>query len=54
MTAATPPLRTIQQEMGHECPKSTAIYTQLSSYTQQDTDRRINGLIGRLRILWGA
>jgi integrase len=46
-------LRAIQQEMGHECPKTTAIYTQLSSYTQHDTDRRINGLMGRLRLVWG-
>ena len=28
-------------------------YTQLSSYTQCDTDRRINGLMGRLRLTWG-
>lgn len=28
-------LRTIQQEMGHECPKTTALYTQLTEVTQQ-------------------
>lgn len=54
LTDAGISLRSIQQEMGHECPKTTAIYTQLSSYTQNDTDRRINGLMGRLRIAWGA
>lgn len=53
LTDAGVSLRSIQQEMGHECPKTTAIYTQLSSYTQNDTDRRINGLMGRLRLVWG-
>jgi site-specific recombinase XerD len=53
LTDAGVGLRAIQQQMGHECPKTTAIYTQLSSYTQQDTDRRINGLMGRLRLSWG-
>ncbi len=46
-------LRSIQEEMGHECPKTTTIYTQLSANTQKDTDRRINGLMARLRVLWG-
>ena len=46
-------LRAIQQEMGHECPKTTALYTQLSTHTQLDTDKRINGLLTRLRVLWG-
>ena len=53
LTDAGVGLRAIQQAMGHECPKTTAIYTQLSSYTQCDTDRRINGLMGRLRLTWG-
>lgn len=47
-------LRAIQHEMGHECPKTTALYTQLSSYTQKDTDKRINGLLARLRVQWGV
>jgi hypothetical protein len=46
-------LRSIQHEMGHECPKTTALYTQLSSYTQNDTGKRINGLMAKLRVLWG-
>jgi integrase/recombinase XerD len=54
LTDAGVGLRSIQQQMGHECPKTTALYTQLSSYAQSDTDRRINGLLSRLRVLWGA
>ena len=30
-------LRSIQHEMGHECPKTTALYTQLTDVTQKDT-----------------
>ncbi len=46
-------LRSIQEQMGHECPKTTALYTQLSTYTQNDTDKRINGLLAKLRVNWG-
>ncbi len=46
-------LRAIQLQMGHECPKTTALYTQLSSYAQNDTDKRINGLLSKLRVNWG-
>lgn len=46
-------LRSIQEQMGHECPKTTALYTQLSQYSQTDTDRRLNGLLSRLRLQWG-
>ncbi len=53
LTEAGVSLRSIQHEMGHECPKTTALYTQLSTYTQNDTDKRINGLMARLRVLWG-
>ena len=53
LTDAGVGLRSIQEQMGHECPKTTALYTQLSSYAQIDTDRRINGLLSRLRVLWG-
>jgi site-specific recombinase XerD len=53
LTDAGVGLRAIQEQMGHECPKTTALYTQLSSYTQQDTDRRINGLMAKLRVQWG-
>ncbi len=54
LTDAGVSLRAIQQEMGHECPKTTALYTQLSTYTQNDTGKRINGLMTKLRVLWGA
>lgn len=46
-------LRAIQHEMGHECPKTTALYTQLTEVTQSDTDKRINRLVSRMRIRWG-
>lgn len=43
-------LRAIQQEMGHECPKTTALYTQLTEVAQQNTDQLINRLVSRLRL----
>lgn len=54
LTDAGVSLRAIQHEMGHVCPKTTALYTQLSSLTHQDTDKRINGLMTRLRVQWRA
>jgi integrase/recombinase XerD len=53
LTDAGVGLRAVQEAMGHECPKTTALYTQLSAYTQRDTERRINALVGRLRLQWG-
>jgi site-specific recombinase XerD len=41
-------LRAIQHQMGHECPKTTALYTQLTEITQRDTGSQINGLIDGL------
>jgi len=41
-------LRAIQQEMGHECPKTTALYTQLTAVTHQNTSEVINQLVNRL------
>jgi integrase/recombinase XerD len=46
-------LRAIQQQMGHESPKTTALYTQLTEHTQTDTAARINTLVDGLRIQWG-
>lgn len=46
-------LRAIQTAMGHECPKTTALYTQLTDVTQKDTDQRINRMVTRLRVRWG-
>jgi integrase/recombinase XerD len=43
-------LRAIQHEMGHECPKTTALYTQLTDVTQHNTGKLINRLIDRLRL----
>jgi site-specific recombinase XerD len=47
-------LRAIQHQMGHESPKTTALYTQLTEQTQHDTGLRINALVNRLHIQWGA
>ncbi len=41
-------LRAIQHEMGHECPKTTAIYTQLTDVTHQKTNAIIDRMIKRL------
>ena len=43
-------LRAIQQEMGHECPKTTARYTQLIEVAHQNTDKIINRLVSRLKL----
>ncbi len=43
-------LRAIQHEMGHECPKTTALYTQLTQVTHNNTDDVINKLVGRLQL----
>lgn len=43
-------LRAIQYEMGHECPKTTAIYTQLTDEVTQDTRTMINALMDELDI----
>jgi len=53
LTDAGISLRAVQEAMGHEDPRTTALYTQLSSTIQNDTERRINALIGRLRLNWG-
>jgi integrase/recombinase XerD len=43
-------LRAIKHEMGHECPNTTALYTQLTEVTQHNTAKVINRLIDRLRL----
>lgn len=53
LTEAGVSLRAIQHEMGHECPKTTALYTQLSHRTDVNTDKRINAMINTLRVRWG-
>jgi site-specific recombinase XerD len=44
-------LRAIQHEMGHECPKTTALYTQLTEVTRQDTGKLINNMLNRLNLV---
>jgi len=43
-------LRAIQHEMGHESPKTTALYTQLTDVAQQHSDKLINALVNRLHL----
>jgi integrase/recombinase XerD len=43
-------LRAIQYEMGHECPKTTAVYTQLTDTVNQHTDSLINALMDGLTL----
>lgn len=43
-------LRAIQTEMGHECPKTTAIYTRLTDPVMQDTKAIINELMDSLDV----
>ena len=43
-------LRTIQTEMGHVCPKTTALYTQLTDEVHQNTREIINALMDKLDI----
>jgi integrase/recombinase XerD len=43
-------LRAIQHEMEHECPKTTALYTQLTDVTNRNTREVINRLVNRLKL----
>ncbi len=43
-------LRAIQKELGHESPKTTAIYTQLTKPTEQNTTAMINTMVARLSL----
>jgi integrase/recombinase XerD len=43
-------LRALQEELGHACPKTTAIYTQLTQPTMQNTLDLINTMVNRLTI----
>jgi integrase len=47
-------LRAIQAQMGHECPRTTALYTQLTEATEQDTDQRLNSMLDSLQLTWGV
>jgi integrase/recombinase XerD len=48
LMAAGVHLRAIQQEMGHDSPKTTAVYTQLTEPAAQNANRMINELIDAL------
>jgi len=50
LMAAGVHLRAIQQEMGHDSPKTTAVYTQLTEPAAQNANRMINDLVNALRI----
>ena len=43
-------LRALQTELGHACPKTTALYTQLTEVTMQNTLTYINSMVDRLTI----
>lgn len=45
-------LRAIQRQMGHECPKTTALYTQLTEAAEQNTSALIDALMARLALSW--
>jgi len=47
-------LRAIQKEMGHDCPKTTALYTQLTEPAQQNAVDIINAMVNRLSITFIA
>jgi integrase/recombinase XerD len=47
-------LRAIQHEMGHERPNTTALYTQLTESTHQDTGNKINLMLAPLQLTWGV
>ena len=50
LMAAGVHLRAIQQEMGHDSPTTTAVYTQLTEPAAQNASRMINDLINRLQL----
>ena len=50
LMAAGVHLRAIQQEMGHDSPKTTAVYTQLTEPAAQNANRMINDLINGLSL----
>jgi site-specific recombinase XerD len=43
-------LRSIQHEMGHESPKTTALYTQLTNVSHDKAEQVINRLVDRLKL----
>lgn len=43
-------LRAIQHQMGHECPKTTALYTQVTQVTHEQSSVVINRLMQQLQL----
>jgi site-specific recombinase XerD len=43
-------LRAVQEELGHACPKTTALYTQLTQPMRQNTREMINAMVNQLTI----
>lgn len=50
LTASNVYLRSIQAEMGHANPKTTALYTQLTDEVHQNTQELINALMNKLSL----
>jgi site-specific recombinase XerD len=50
LTQSNVHLRAIQTEMGHACPKTTALYTQLTDEVHQNSQEIINALMDKLDI----
>lgn len=50
LMAAGVHLRAIQNEMGHDSPKTTAVYTQLTEPAAQNAQRMINDLVNSLKL----
>jgi len=46
-------LRSIQKELGHACPKTTARYTQLTDPIDDQATEKLNHMIDSLTIDWG-
>jgi site-specific recombinase XerD len=43
-------LRLIQELLGHEDPKTTLLYTQISEVSAQNRVKEVNSLVNRIRL----
>jgi site-specific recombinase XerD len=43
-------LRAIQEQMGHDSPKTTALYTQLTETAQQNSKQLVDAMAERLNV----
>jgi site-specific recombinase XerD len=46
-------LRVIQHEMGHAGPNTTALYTQLTDSTFEESSKLLNAMLSPLNLSWG-